>query len=118
LLKIRDISFYLEFFDDLSSIPANIQAKLENRINAMSDMIQYQGWSELLNSFNAHKISGTEIWIGHITNGGKAYRILFEVDSRDVMWIWHFFSHKENDLFIKNLAYKIPLDKNIDIDYN
>lgn len=102
MIKLYDIGFYPEFGEDLELIPENIQERLFSRVGAMWELIN-QGSGIVLGSFNAHKIQNTEVWIGHLTNGGQAYRILFEMDSKGCMWIWRIMTHKQMDEFISSL---------------
>lgn len=104
-IKICDITFVAEFFDDFEGVPQLVQDRFEQKINQMLDQIDQRGWTLIHKSFNAHKIEDSDVWIGHLTIGKDAWRVLFDIDTNDVIHFWHIKSHKEMDLYIKRYKY-------------
>jgi hypothetical protein len=103
--KIVDVTFYPDFFDDLDYVPDKIKERFNARLESMLNMIEQDGWCNVPNSFNAHVVENTDIWIGHLTNGSMAWRVLYEVDCKGVLHFWRIVTHSKMDVILKRLDY-------------
>lgn len=100
-MKIRDATFSLEFYEDWERVPDDIRARFNSKLYKILDH------GELLNSFQQHKANLLDeeepIWIGYVTAGKRAWRILFNFDVSGKIVFLRILPHdRMDDLFRKS----------------
>jgi len=94
-MRIRDITFHEDFYDEWDRVPENIKKRFDKKIIMMSNTICKMGYTTLPNSFQAHKAEFMEepLWIGYVNMGKGGYRVLFDYDVEGCIHFLHILDH-------------------------
>lgn len=112
-MRIKDIRITEEFLVDWARAPEVIRSRLDRKVISMGRCIAERGWTEVPNSFNAHKVSyiRSAVWIGYVSHSRQAYRLLFEIDAGGTMVLLNLHSHTENEMYLKNLRWELDRER-------
>ena len=98
MIKIRDVEFAQQFWEDYDNAPDTIQKRFNE------DVLKIAEAQQLLPGINAHKIKGhpDNWWIGYVSVGVFAWRFLFSINSVGTLVVERLMSHNEMDkLFLR-----------------
>lgn len=99
-MNVSDVQPTLEFLEDWERAPAITRQQVDTKLR----LIHQAG--KLPPSFNAHRAHGRGgLWIGHVTFGGMAHRILFTVEE-GVLILHRLLTHTEMEDYFLNQRIK------------
>lgn len=98
-MNIHDLHIEEDFIIDYGKAPLPIQDKVDWIIRFISDTGAFP------NSFMAHKISASYVWIGYVTRSRQHWRILFEKDEyTNELYFMRLVTHQEMDKILRELS--------------
>ena len=97
MIKVRDVAFSSQFWEDWNSCPPSIQKRFNEDVEKIAQAKQ------LLPSINPHKVKNSPDgwWIGYISIGVYAWRFLFSVSGSGTLVVERILSHNEMDRVLK-----------------
>jgi hypothetical protein len=92
---VTDLMFDVQFLDDVSHAPSNVQRKV-NRI--IDHILELQG---VPNSLNIHQAFGEDVYIGYVTRKKQHWRVLLDYDFESgLVTFVRLLTHKEMDRYL------------------
>ncbi|HMN10756.1 MAG TPA: hypothetical protein PKD55_00360 [Bellilinea sp.] len=92
---VRDIWFSPEFLEEYQNLPKRVRKQVDAKTRLISES------AVLPPSFQAHRVEGSDLWIGYVNQGPNGYRILFSFNGDGTITFEKVCGHNEMDEYLR-----------------